>query len=154
MGRNFTLEKNTVINKYNVLTLLIVLFACVSCNEEQFGIDKFGSIPGVVVDGETYEPMPGVLISTAPASTTILTDSTGSFSFDKVREGEINVTARRKDLLTQSVNVVVFPSENNTSTFFMLNDERNIGNVMMFDPVLGNGAVNQPLSQTFTWNLE
>ncbi|GAB2631171.1 carboxypeptidase regulatory-like domain-containing protein [Belliella aquatica] len=140
--------------KSNILILFIILFACISCEDEQFGIDKFGSISGTVVDGETYEPLSGVLITTSPASTTVLTDSAGNFSFDKIREGDINLSARKKEFLTQTVNVAVFPDENTFSTFFLLKDERNIGNVLIFDPVPGNGAVNQPFNITFRWSVE
>ncbi|MCH7414655.1 carboxypeptidase-like regulatory domain-containing protein [Belliella sp. R4-6] len=140
--------------KYNSLIAFIVLFTCISCENEQFGIDKFGSISGTVVDGETYLPLSGVMISTSPSSTTMITDSTGNYSFQKIKEGDVVITARKNEYLTQSINIAVFSEENTISTFFLLKDERNIGNVLIFDPVPGNGSVNQPLSQTFTWAVE
>ncbi|MFN3800749.1 carboxypeptidase-like regulatory domain-containing protein [Belliella pelovolcani] len=140
-------------------TLKYILTIClcaslVSCEEDMFDIDEFGSISGVVVDGETFEPLNGVMISTAPSSTTLLTDSTGTFTFDKVRRGDVILTARKKEYLTSTVNLAVFENENTAVTFFLLKDERNIGNVLLFDPVPGNGAVNQPLNLTFQWNVE
>jgi len=139
-------------HKKYLIVILTLLF--LSCEEEKFDIDKFGAISGTVVDGENYEPLAGVLLSTTPSSTTLLTDSTGKFSFDKIREGDVIITARRKEYLTQTINIAVFDRNNTVSTFFLLRDEKNVGNVLIFDPVPGNGAVNQPLSQTFTWFVE
>lgn len=141
-------------NRYNKYLIVILSLFFLSCEEERFDIDKFGSISGTVVDGETLEPLLGVMISTSPSSTTLITDSTGNFSLDKIREGDVVITARRNEYLTQSVNVAVFDRINTVSTFFLLKDERNVGNVLIFDPVPGNGSVNQPLSQTFTWFVE
>lgn len=134
--------------------MLIFIFFMTSCEEDMFDVDKFGTISGTVVDGETYEPISGVMISTSPSSTTLLTDSTGNFQFERVVAGEVVLTARKKEYLTQSVNIAVFERENTAATFFLLKDERNIGNVFIFDPVPGNGSINQPLSQTFRWSVE
>lgn len=136
------------------ILMLIFIFFMTSCEEDMFDVDKFGTISGTVVDGETYEPISGVMISTSPSSTTLLTDSTGNFQFERVVAGEVVLTARKKEYLTQSVNIAVFERENTAATFFLLKDERNIGNVFIFDPVPGNGSINQPLSQTFRWSVE
>lgn len=141
-------------NSYKKYLIVILSLFFLSCEEEMFDIEKFGSISGTVVDGETYEPMSGVMISTSPSSTTLITDSTGNFSFTKIREGDVVITARKNEYLTQSVNIAVYDKDNTVSTFFLLKDERNVGNILIFDPVPGNGAVNQPLSQTFTWFVE
>lgn len=134
-----------------VFTLLLSLGAC---EESKVDITRFGSISGLVVDGENYAPLQGVLISTSPASSTMLTDGEGRFRIDKIRTGDVVITARRKDFLSNNVTIAVFEDEHTNLTFFMLKDERNVGSVIIFDPVPGNGAVNQPLSFTFQWNVD
>ena len=138
--------------KYLSFVLLLIFFT--GCEEERVDIDRFGSISGIVVDGETLEPLEGVLVATTPASTTVITGPTGEFRFDRVRRGDVSISARRRDFLNSNVSVAVFEGENTFATFFLLKDERNIGNVNIFDPVPGNGSTNQPLTFAFRWRVE
>ena len=131
---------------------LLLLF--VGCEEEKIDIEKFGSVTGVVLDGEDYTPLEGVLISTSPASTTALTNAEGVFEFNKVIEGDVAVTARKKDYLSGSVSVAVYDRESTALTFFLLKDDKDVGWVTIYDPVPGNGAVDQQTSFTFQWKVD
>jgi len=131
---------------------LLLLF--VGCEEEKIDIEKFGSVTGVVLNGEDYTPLEGVLISTSPASTTTLTNAEGVFEFNKVIEGDVAVTARKKDFLSGSVSVAVYENESTALTFFLLKDDRDVGWVTIYDPVPGNGAVDQQTSFTFQWKVD
>ena len=94
---------------YLPLFFLFLLFS--GCEEEKIDIEKFGSVSGVVLDGEDYSPLEGVLVSTSPASSTTLTNAEGAFEFSKVKEGEVAVTTRKKDFLSGSVSVAVYENE-------------------------------------------
>lgn len=133
---------------------LFLLFLFMGCEEEKIDVEKFGRISGVVLEGENYAPLEGVLISTSPASTTTLTNAEGVFEFTKVKEGEVAVTARKKDYLSGSVSVAVYDSESTALTFFLLKDEKDVGWVTIYDPVPGNGAVDQQTSFTFQWKVD
>ena len=133
---------------------LFLLLLFVGCEEEKIDVEKFGSISGVVLDGEDYTPLEGVLISTSPASTTTLTNAEGLFEFNKVKEGEVAVTARKKDFLSGSVSVAVYEDESTALTFFLLKDEKDVGWVTVYDPVPGNGAIDQQTSFTFQWKVD
>jgi len=137
---------------YIPLFFLFLLFS--GCEEEKIDIEKFGSVSGVVLDGEDYSPLEGVLISTSPASSTTLTDAEGTFEFSKVKEGEVAVTARKKDFLSGSVSVAVYENEATALTFFLLKDDKDVGWVTIYDPVPGNGAVDQQTSFTFQWKVD
>lgn len=132
--------------------LLIIMLP--ACEEEKIDIEKYGSITGVVLNGEDYSPLGGVQISTTPASSTMLTDENGRFEFDKVKEGEVAITARKKDFLGNSVTVAVYEYEKTELTFYLLKDEKNVGWVTIYDPVPGNGAVDQKTSFTFQWKID
>jgi TolB protein len=106
------------------------------------------------VDGDTYEPLQGVLITTTPSSNAVLTDEGGTFQLEKIKDGDVVITARKKDFLNGTINVAVYEEENTAVTFFLLEDENNVGSVILSDPVPGNGAVNQDLSFTFSWNVD
>jgi hypothetical protein len=134
---------------YLFLTLLFL-----GCEEEKIDIEKFGSLSGIVLNGEDYEPLSGVLIITSPASSTVLTDSEGTFEFKKVKEGEVVVTARKKEFLSTNVSVAVYEYENTVLTFFMLKDEKDVGWITIYDPVPGNGAVEQRTSFSFQWKVD
>lgn len=125
-----------------------------ACEEDKLDIDKFGSIQGQILDGETYSPLSGVQIATNPASTSAITDNDGIFKFNKVSEGELAVTARKKDYLSSTVSVAVYDSETTNLTFFLLKDENNIGWVTIYDPVPGNGAVDQNTTLTMQWQVD
>jgi hypothetical protein len=131
---------------------LVLLF--IGCEEEKIDIDRFGALSGVVLNGDDYTPLSGVLVSTSPASSTALTDAEGRFEFSKIIEGEVAITARKKDFLSTSVSVSVYENETTLLTFFLLKDERDVGWVTIYDPVPGNGAIDQNKSFTFQWKVD
>lgn len=131
---------------------LALLF--LGCEEDNIDINRFGGLSGVVLNGEDYSPLSGVLITTSPASSTALTDSDGKFNFKKVKEGEVTVTARKKDFLSNTVSVAVYEYETDTLTFILMKNEKNVGWITIYDPVPGNGAVGQNTSFTFQWKVD
>lgn len=138
--------------KIFIYMFLFLLFA--GCEEEKLDIEKYGSLSGIILNGDDYTPLAGVLVSTSPASSTALTDAEGKFEFSKVLEGEVAVTARKKDFLSSSVSVSVYENENTDLTFFLLEDENDVGWVTIYDPVPGNGAVDQSISFAFQWDVD
>ncbi|WP_297335550.1 carboxypeptidase-like regulatory domain-containing protein [Algoriphagus sp.] len=139
---------------FNLGLLVFVTLFLSSCEEELLDVDRFGTITGIVVDGTTYEPLPGVLVTTTPASNAVLSDEGGTFQLDKISAGDVLINARKNEYLTGSISVAVYEEENTAVTFFLLEDENNVGDVVLFDPVPGNGAVDQPLSFTLSWNVD
>lgn len=137
-----------------LIMILVVFVLGVSCEDENVDIEKFGKISGVIIDGDSYAPVQGVQVATNPASSSVITSADGVFEIAKVREGEIAVTARKKDYLSNTVSVSVYDQELTTLSFFLVKDEKDIGNVMIYDPVPGNGAVNQNLSATLKWKVD
>ena len=94
------------------------------------------------------------MITTSPASSTAITNSEGEFNFEKVKEGEVTVTARKKDFLSSSVNVAVYEYETGALTFLLMKDEKKVGWITIYDPVPGNGAIDQHTSFTFKWKVD
>jgi hypothetical protein len=133
-------------------TVIILFF--IGCEEDKLDIGKYGALSGIVLDGDNYTPLEGVLISTSPASSSALTNTDGKFEFNKVAEGEVAITARKKDFLSNSVSVSVYENETTTLTFYLLKDENDVGWVTLYDPVPGNGAVDQNTSLTFQWEVD
>ena len=136
-----------------ILAVFSILYI-IGCEESKIDVDKFGSIQGVIIDGESYAPLEGVLIATNPASSTTLTDNTGNFGFDKVKEGELTITAHKNDYLSNSMSVAIYENETTNLTFFLLKDEKDVGWIDIYDPVPGNGAVDQDTTFTMKWSVD
>lgn len=137
---------------YIACFLFLVLLT--SCDEEKLDILNFGSLTGKVLDGETYLPVQGVLVTTTPASLSILTDAEGKFSIHKIKEGEVAINVKKKDYLSNSLSVAIYNAESTQLEFLIFKDENNIGNITIYDPVPGNGALDQSLGFSLKWKVE
>ncbi len=136
------------------IATFIALFLFVGCEEENLENEEYGSLNGIILDGTNYEPLAGVLLVSNPSSTSTLTNENGVFSIPKVDIGEVAITARKDEYLTNSVSVAVYANETTNLTFFLLQDENSVGSVVIYDPVPGNGAVDQLESFTFNWEVD
>jgi len=131
------------------------LFASItSCDEEKLDVVNYGSISGTVLDGVTYLPVQGALVTTTPASISLLTDAEGKFSIPKLKEGEVAVNLKKKDYLSNSLSVAIYGEEQTQLDFLLFKDENNIGNITIYDPVPGNGALDQLTGFTLKWNID
>ena len=139
------------INIISLFVFFILFFS--ACEENKVDFDRYGSLSGVIVDGKSFEPLQGVLISTSPASSSVITSSDGQFSFSKVLVGEVTVTARKDDYLSQNVLVSIYEDEETTMNMILLEDEKDYGSVTIYDPVPGNGAVDQLKSFKMEWEV-
>jgi len=140
--------------KYIYIISLLFIATFMSCESDKVDILFYGSIDGTVLDSETYLPIQGALITTTPASIAVLTDANGKFTIPKVKEGDVAVNIKRKDYLSNSLTVAIFKSENTLMDFLIFKDNTNIGTVSIYDPVPGNGAVDQLLAMTLKWKTE
>ena len=141
--------------KLNIIGLLaLLLLSFVGCEEEKVDVDRFGSLSGLIVDGETYQPLDGVLVSTNPASSSVITSTSGEFSFSKILSGEVTVTAKKKDYLSSNLIVSVYEGERTQMNIVLLKDEKDYGSITIYDPVPGNGAVDQYRSFTMQWSVD
>ena len=139
---------------YTRLAVLFLLSLLIGCEDEKVDILHYGSLSGIIVDGETYQPLAGVLVATNPASSSIITSETGEFSFDKIISGEVSVTARKKEYLSSTVVVSVYNGEQTQMNMVLQKDEKNYGSVTIYEPVPGNGAVDQQESFTMKWKVD
>ena len=139
-------------NIYFISLLFIALF--ISCESEKLDILTYGAINGIVLDGESYLPVQGALITTTPASSATLSDANGNFKIAKLKEGEVSVNIKKKDYLGNSMTVAIYENDNTPMNFLIFKDVNNIGTVSLYDPVPGNGAVDQALALTLKWKVE
>lgn len=132
----------------------LFLVAVTSCDEEKLDIESYGSINGMVLDGDTYLPIEGVLVTTTPPSISLLTDAEGKFTIAKLKEGEVAVNVKKKDFLSNSLSVAIYNGEITPLDLLIFKDENDIGNISIYDPVPGNGAMDQALGFLLKWKVE
>ncbi len=141
--------------KIKILTVLaLIIFFTFSCEEEKVDFERYGSLSGVILDGESYEPLAGVLVATSPASSSVITTSDGRFLFSKILEGQVTVTARKSDYASNNVLVSVYEDEQTEMSLTLLKDDEDYGSVIIYDPVPGNGAVDQLSSFDMEWKVD
>ncbi|WP_321515832.1 carboxypeptidase regulatory-like domain-containing protein [Marinifilum fragile] len=107
---------------YTLFGLFIVfgIFMFVtSCNESTVEPDLYGSISGTVKASASNLPMEGVTITTNPGTTSVTTNAEGEFSIEKVLIGDYSVTATKEDYSSQSINIKVTESQNNSMSFIL-----------------------------------
>jgi hypothetical protein len=136
------------------IAFCLFLASITSCDEVKLDIIDYGSINGKVVDGEFYLPVQGVLVTTSPASTSVLTDAAGKFTISKIKVGDVAVSVKKKDYLSNSLSVAVYSEESAQLDFLIFKDDKDVGNVNIFDPVPGNGAMDQSLGVLLKWKIE
>ena len=135
-----------------MLGLFLVLLN--SCEEQKLDVVNYGTIKGTVLDGDTYQPLQGVLVTTTPPSISLLTDEHGVFTIPKIKEGDVALNVKKKDYLSNSLSVTVYENEETVLDFLLFKDDNNIGSINIYDPVPGNGALDQSTSFTLKWNVE
>lgn len=133
---------------------LLIISTFTACETEKLNITAYGTIKGVVRDGETYLPIQGALITTTPASNSTLTDAQGYFNIQKIKEGDVAVNIKKNEYLTNSMIVAIYQEESTLMDFLIFKDYKNAGNISLYDPVPGNGAVDQALAITLKWKME
>lgn len=140
--------------KYLYIIGLIFLIVFTSCESDKLNVTNFGMISGKVMDGDTYLPVSGVMISTTPASLVLLSDADGKFTIPKIKEGDIAVNLTKKNYLSNSLIVETYSEETTQMDLLMYRDTANIGTIAFSDPVPANGAVQvADSSATFSWKV-
>jgi hypothetical protein len=140
--------------KYLYIISLIFLIAFTSCESDKLNVTNFGMISGKVMDGDTYLPVSGVMITTTPASLVLLSDADGKFTIPKIKEGDIAVNLVKKNYLSNSLIVETYGEETTQMDLLVYKDTANIGTITFSDPVPANGAVQvADSSLTFSWSV-
>ncbi len=140
--------------KYLYIISLISLIVFTGCESDKLSITNYGMISGKVMDGDTYLPVPGVLITTTPASLALLSDANGKFSIPKIKEGDITVNMTKKSYLSNSLIVETYGEETTQMDLLMYKDTANIGTIIFSDPAPKNGEVQvNDSSLTFSWKV-
>lgn len=139
-------------NKNYIWLLLIAVF--ISCETEKIDIINYGGVSGKVLDAETYLPINGVLITTTPASVSVISDANGNFTIPKIKEGDVAINLKKDNYLSNTLSIAVFENEITQTDLLIFKDNNAIGDFSVYDPVPGNGAVDQLQSINLSWKVD
>ncbi|WP_434981293.1 carboxypeptidase regulatory-like domain-containing protein [Daejeonia sp. YH14] len=140
-------------NIFKILFILLVISGLSACREEQVEKAETGFLKGKVVKRGSNEPVSNAKITTAPTSTTVFTDTDGSFEITDIPLGDYSVKAELSGFLAnyQAANLQN-PGQVVTIVFEMEDDESlntAPSQPELISPV--DNAENQPLSVELTW---
>ena len=124
--------KLRILGALSVLLVAGLLFN--SCVKDTIEAETFGSIGGLVLDGETDEGIDSANITTTPATNAILSENDGQFIFENVPSGNYTISARKNGYRNSSVSVAVRDGQT-ASAFIVLqpDDEEPDSTVSMND---------------------
>ncbi|QIE60541.1 carboxypeptidase regulatory-like domain-containing protein [Rasiella rasia] len=138
-----------------ISTFLVLVLALFSCNEDRIGEDDTGSVSGTVVASGTNVPLANVRIATQPISSTVFTDSLGTFLIENVPVGDYAVEARVEDFITDFEPTTVVANATVNVVFEL--EVSTANNRPPTSPQLLTPAENEVLQgveATFSWTSE
>ena len=94
-------------------------FLLAACTKETVSPLAFGDIEGTVLDSKSNEAIENVLITTTPATNSILTNPDGSFHLNEVPTGSYSISAERENFGTKSVEVMVKEDRTASAQIFL-----------------------------------
>lgn len=136
-----------------LVCLFFLLLSFAACNEDTIEPTGEGKITGVVLKANTDAPIPGVSISTSPATTAIVTDAEGKFTLSNVPGGDYSITAKKAGLKTETVSVAVTDG-NTTSVTLVLGDSDSGQSApeLPFNPDPADQTASFGITDTLRWS--
>ncbi len=132
---------------------LFLIIIMVSCSEDTIGPVLKGNLNGTVINKETGEPLANVKISTSPASSTVFTDSAGSFVLSNIAVDTYAVQAELEGFVTGFESATVLENETVSVAFELTISAAN--NRPPTKPEIlfpEDGATEIPLEVELAWN--
>ena len=105
--------------------LTIFIFATLiflSCREEAFVPETFGSVFGEVVIEGTNEIVIGASVSTNPPTSVLETDEQGKFAFEDITTGSYTLRVEKQGFITEVVNISVLENHSTNVVVRLISD--------------------------------
>jgi hypothetical protein len=94
-------------HRYSRVAFVFLFLLITGCdkNDSSTNSQLTGKIIGQITDARSNQLIPGVTVTTVPATQTDVTDSNGSFNISKIAAGHYTVTGTKVGYLPGSVDV-------------------------------------------------
>ena len=133
--------------------MLLFALTLFSCKEELVDQVQTGTIKGKVVKRGSNDPLSNVKITTSPSSSTVFTESDGSFEITEVPLGDYSVKAEISGYLNNFQAANLKNTEQVVSLAFEMDDDESLNTPPSIPELLSptDNAENQPLSVQLSW---
>jgi hypothetical protein len=94
----------------------IIASADISLNQtDPSNLITTGALTGKVLDLSTSKPIQNVIITTNPATSSLITDQTGTYSIDKITPGKYTITAKKNSYQSASAEIQITKGKTTTA---------------------------------------
>ncbi len=104
------------------MSMFLAASILAGCDKPTLGPELKGSIKGIVKDYDSNKPVANVNITTSPPSSSVVTDSDGSYQLLDIGNGNYTVNASKSGYETNSVTVSVRPGQTTQAVIFLKPD--------------------------------
>lgn len=135
------LEHKTVIARIfcHALMSFTVIFSLLSCSDDEDSAITAGSgtIYGMIVDGQTNEPLQGASVTLYPSGRTVLTGGTGQYEFRDLHAGGYLLQVSKSNFLSNTQSVTIAGETDIIQSDIALNAGASCLNVLIGELFLG-----------------
>lgn len=157
------LEHKTVIARIfcHALMSFTVIFSLLSCSDDEDSAITAGSgtIYGMIVDGQTNEPLQGASVTLYPSGRTVLTGGTGQYEFRDLHAGGYLLQVSKSNFLSNTQSVTIAGETDIIQSDIALNAGASCLNVLIGELFFGGSSnsktfiVSNTGQQNMNWNL-
>ena len=93
--------------RYAIAAIVVFTLYVTGCEKDDSSTNSqlTGKIVGLITDARSNQSIPGVTVTTNPATQTAVTDSNGTFNVSKIAAGHYTVTGTKAGYVPGSVDV-------------------------------------------------
>ncbi|MBM2816732.1 MAG: hypothetical protein HW421_3494 [Ignavibacteria bacterium] len=135
---------------FPILFCLVLLLS--TCSENSSSSSS-GTINGKVINNKTYNPIPGVIITSSPPTQSVITDNDGIFKISDVQSGQYTVKAEKYGFISNTTIITVNVGKT-TETIIPLTDVKSDNKPPNVPTLINPSNSSKVTSKTITlsWN--
>jgi TolB protein len=146
---------NTKKNLRVLFIIILISLLTISCKEDTIQPELFGSIEGKVIEAREDSlivPITGASVSTSPATTSLITDANGDFTFPDISVGSYSISVTKVGFEKKSVTVSVREDETTPVVIQLEKSPITDAPGKVFNPLPENEAIDQLRNLDLTWS--
>ncbi|SEA03997.1 Carboxypeptidase regulatory-like domain-containing protein [Flavobacterium gillisiae] len=144
--------KSIIMKDIYIRFSLVFLVLMMSCSEDKFAGEEFGTVEGKVVSAIDFKPLVNVKVFSSPNTSIVFTDEEGKFVVDNVKVGDYSFEAQKDGYIAKFEAATVNANKTTNLVFELKLSTTN--NKAPTAPVLVSpteNAINQALEVNLTW---
>lgn len=139
-------------NIYLKISLVAILVTFLSCSEEKFAGEEFGTVEGKVVSAVDFKPLANVKVFSNPNSSIVFTDEEGKFVVNNVKVGDYSFEAQKEGYIAKFEAATVNTAKTTNLVFELklsITNNKPPTTPILVTPL--DNAIDQTLDLNLTW---